>query len=115
MEVQVSPSSVKREEFGFMKGKVEYVSAYPATRSALMRDFQNESLAVSLQSAGPVNEFRVALEHDPKTPSGFKWSTAMGAPTLVSSGTICSVQVVVRRQKPIMLLFPYLKEKLGMS
>jgi HlyD family secretion protein len=115
MEVQVSPSSVKREEFGFMKGTVEYVSAYPATHSALMRDFQNESLATSLQSAGPVNEFRVALQHDQKTPSGFKWSTATGAPTPVSSGTICSVQVVVRRQKPIMLLFPYLKEKLGMS
>lgn len=115
MEVQVSPSSVKREEFGFMKGKIVHVSDYPATNSALMREFQNESLVAALQGSGPVTELQVELEHDAQTVSGLRWSTSKGPPIVISSGTICSVQVVTKRQRPISLLFPYVKEKLGVS
>jgi len=115
MDVQVSPSNVKREEYGFMKGKIVHVAAYPATPSALMRNFQNESLVNTIQGPGPVTELRVLLEQDGQTPTGFKWSTSEGPPVAISSGTICTVQVVVQRQKPIMLLFPYLKSRLGLS
>ena len=34
-------------------------------------------------------------------------------PTVVSSGSVCTVQVVTRRQRPIDLVIPYLRKKLG--
>ena len=113
MEVQVSPSNIKREEYGFMKGEVVYVSDYPATPAALMRNFENESLAKALSSSGPVTEVRVALKGDPETPSGFQWSASKGPPIIITSGTICTVQIVTKRQQPISLVFPYIKKKLG--
>lgn len=115
MEVQVAPSSAKREEFGFMKGKVTFVADYPATSAALMRNFQNELLVSALSSSGPVTELRVALDPDESTPSGFRWSSSHGPPIMISSGTICSVQIVTRRQKPITLVLPYVKEHLGLT
>lgn len=115
MEVQVSPATIKREEFGFMKGKVVYVSDYPVTSAALMRNFQNEMLVSSLTANGPVTEIRVVLEVDPSVSSGFQWSTPKGAPVVISSGTICNIDIVTRRQKPATLALPYAKEKLGLS
>ncbi|MEZ5403208.1 MAG: NHLP bacteriocin system secretion protein [Bryobacteraceae bacterium] len=113
--VQVSPTTVKREEYGFMVGTVTFVAEYPATYAALMRNFENESLVKSLAADGAVTELRVQLEADRSTPTGFKWSSSMGPSIEISSGMICSVQIVTREQKPITLLFPMIKEKLGLS
>ncbi len=115
MEVQISPSTIKREEYGFMKGQVVYVSGYPTTQAALMRNFENDSLARVLSGLGPVTEIRVALKSDQSTPSGFQWSTSKGPNIVLSSGTICSVQIVTRRQKPITLVLPYVREKLSLN
>jgi HlyD family secretion protein len=115
MEVQVSPTTIKREEYGFMRGEVVYVADYPATPEAVMRNFENESLAKVLSSAGAVTEIRVALKIDANTPSGFQWSTSRGPAIMLSSGTICNVQIVTKRQKPITLVFPFMKDTLGLS
>jgi len=115
MEVQISPSSVKREEFGFMKGKVTFIADYPATSAALMRNFQNELLVTSLTSSGPITEVRVALERDAGSPSGFMWSSSLGPPVRISNGTLCDTEIVTRRQPPITLLLPILKDKFGLN
>jgi HlyD family secretion protein len=115
MEVQVSPAAVKREEYGFLLGKVTYVFNYPATAAAMMRHFENEPLVTSLTLKGPVTEVRIALIPNASTASGFEWSTPKGAPITLSGGTICGMKVVTRRQKPMELLVPYLKEKVGIS
>ncbi len=114
MEVQISPSTIKREEFGFMKGRVLYVSDYPATSAAMMRDFQNETLVASLTQSGPVTEILVDLELDGNAPSGFRWSASKGPPVVISGGTICTVDIVTRRQKPVTLVLPSAKQKLGL-
>lgn len=115
MEAQVSPTTIKREEYGFMRGSVAYVADFPATEAALMRSFENESLARVIASQGPVTELRIALKDSSNTPSGFQWSTSKGPNLALSSGTMCTVQIVTRRQRPITLLFPFMKEKLGLN
>jgi HlyD family secretion protein len=115
MDVQISPSNIKREEYGFIVGQVAYVSDYPATPAALMRNFQNESLSAALTSAGAITEIRVVLKSDPGTTSGFQWSTSRGPAVAITSGTLCTVQVVTRREKPITLVLPYMKKALGLS
>jgi HlyD family secretion protein len=115
MDAEVSPSTVKREEYGFMRGKVVYVGEFPASFDALMRNFQNETLARSIMAGGPVTEVRVTLERDPKTVSGYEWSSPKGPAITISSGTLCTVEVITLQQPPVSLLFPYFKGKLGLS
>ncbi len=115
MEAEISPSTVKREEFGFIRGKVVYVGEFPASSDALMRNFQNETLVRSIMAGGPVTEVRVTLERDASSLSGFKWSSSRGPAITISSGTLSTVQVITRRQPPVSLLLPFFKGKLGLS
>src|SRR5208282_5443501 len=115
MAAEISPSTVKREEFGFIRGKVVYAGEFPASFDALMRNFQNETLVRSIMAGGPVTELRVTLERDPMTASGYKWSSSRGPEISISSGTLCTVEVITRHQPPVSLLFPFFKGKLGLS
>jgi HlyD family secretion protein len=115
MEAEISPSTVKREEFGFIRGKVVYAGEFPASSDLLMRNFQNDTLVRSIMAGGPVTELRVTLERDPMSLSGYKWSSSRGPAITISSGTLCTVQVITHRQPPVSLLFPFFKGKLGLS
>ncbi len=113
MEARISPSTVKREEYGYLKAKVLTVAEFPATEGALMRNLQNETLVKSLQNNGPVTEMRAVLEKDPTTPTGFKWSSSKGPRMAITAGSISTTQIATRHQTPMSLLFPVLRRKLG--
>lgn len=113
MQAEIIPSSVKPEEYGFMHGTVTTVADYPATDQDLMNTFQNSSLTQMMTSAGPVTEVRLQIKRDPSTESGFEWSSKRGAPIHLTPGTICSTNVVTKEERPIRMLFPYVKAKLG--
>lgn len=115
MEVRVSPSTVKSEEYGFMIGEVTKVSDYPVTPEGLLRVLRNEALVESLAGSGAPIEVKVKLIPDPSTPSGFRWSSSKGPPLKVLSGTLCSGQVVVERKRPISYVLPIVKNALGAS
>jgi HlyD family secretion protein len=115
MEVEISPSMVKREEYGFMVGRVKYVGAFPSSTEALMRNFENRTLVQSLTAGGPVTELRVEMQKDASTYTGYKWSSSKGPPIRLTSGTLCTVQIVTFEQRPVTLLFPILKRNLGLS
>ena len=114
MPARISPSTVKREEFGYMWGKVVFVPDYPATVAAIMRNFQNEQLVQSLAGRGPVTEVRVALEPDATTVSGYRWSSPGGPPVKISAGTIAVAEIVTATRAPITLVVPILRQKLGL-
>jgi len=115
MDVKISPSNVKPEEFGFVKGRVIYVSDFPDTPAELMRNFENEVLVKALTNEGPVTEVHVEMEKDPHTASGYRWSSPKGPNLLLSSGTMCTAEVITRWQKPITLVFPSLRKALGLG
>ena len=113
MEVQISPSIVKREEYGFIRGRVLEVGAFPATRAALMRNFENENLITAFAGDSPVTELQVEMTPDPATMSGFRWSSSKGPPILLSGGMLCNLQIVTLRQHPVQLLLPFLRQQVG--
>ena len=113
MAAEISPASIKREEFGYIRGEVSFVPDYPTTEAALMRVLENAPLVQAIGAAGPVMEVQVELETDPATPSGFRWSSPRGAPVKLSGGTMISGEVVTEDRRPITLVIPYLREKLG--
>lgn len=114
-EAQISPSTVRREEYGYLRGEVASVADYPATPAALMRNFQNEPLVGSLTGGGPVTELHIRLFPDNVTPSGYRWSSRLGPRMKLSSGTLVSAEIVTRRQRPIDFVLPSVKEMLGLS
>lgn len=107
MVVAVSPSTVPREEFGTIRGRIVHVSEYPKTRAGMLRDLQNEQLVDSLSSEGAPIEVWVELE-TADTPSGFEWSSGRGPNEPVTSGTLARARVTTRELRPISLVFPVL-------
>jgi HlyD family secretion protein len=115
MPVEIAPTSIQREEYGFMRARVTSVAEFPATKAAVLRNFENEALVNALAAGGPVNEVRVELLPDPKTPSGFQWSSSKGPSIRITSGTLCAASIVTRDQTPLSLVIPFLKEKVGLN
>jgi len=113
MAVRIAPSTVKREEFGSILGKVTWAAEYPSTSRGMVRLLGNEALAQKLMAEGPPIQINVSLQRDPSTPSGFRWSSSTGPNLKISSGTLASGDVVVRQEAPINLVIPKLREKLG--
>ncbi|QJR35354.1 NHLP bacteriocin system secretion protein [Gemmatimonas groenlandica] len=115
MEARVAPATVKREEFGFIVGRVQTVSAQPMTLAGMTRTLGNDLLVQQLAARGASFLVEVTLQRDTSTASGFRWSTRDGPPAQVGSGTSIGVSVVVARRRPITLLLPFLRSTLGLS
>ncbi len=114
MTAQISPATSKKERYGYLLGKVLTVSQYPATETGMMSVFNNAALVHDLSSGGQPLAVMVELIPDPKTRSGYAWSSKAGAGVEVSSGTLCSGSFVVENKRPISLLIPLLKESIGL-
>ena len=113
MDVQISPANIKREEYGFIRGRVNFVSPYPATAEGMLHTLGNMSLVESLLGQGPVLEIRVGLVPTARTTSGLKWSSKDGPPITIQSGTICSGSIIEKTHSPVSYVIPWLRELTG--
>ncbi|MBW7456649.1 NHLP bacteriocin system secretion protein [Paenibacillus sepulcri] len=110
MTVDISPSSVNKEEYGFLIGRVTSVSEFPVTAQTMLLTLGNEALVQELAGRGSaLLEVLVDLVPDPSTISGYKWSTPKGPPQLIDSGTFTSGSITIKRQKPITSVIPQIK------
>ena len=113
MEALVTPATVRREEYGSLKGRVESVSSFPVSAEGMIAVLQNAGLVRTFSANGPPYSGRIVLEPDPSTASGFAWTSPKAAGRTLSSGTLAGVEVKVESQAPITLVVPLLKKKLG--
>lgn len=110
MRANVAPSTVKQEEFGFLLGLVTYVSDFPSTAQAMMRTLQNDALVRELSTGGTPIEVRVDLIPDPRTPSGYKWSSSRGPEIIIQTGTLCQATITVDDRRPISMIIPLFRK-----
>jgi HlyD family secretion protein len=113
MPIQITPSIVQREEYGFITGKVASVSLFPISREALISWLKNDKLVDSIMADGPVLSIVGSLDQDLSTQSGLHWSSDKGKEVTVTVGTMGTAEIVVLRQPPIALVLPMLKKWLG--
>lgn len=113
MDIRISPTIVKKEEYGFMLGKVTEVSEYPVTSARLTEVLANDQVVSTITKMGAVIEVRADLIYDKKTVSGFKWSTQKGPPLKILSGTFCDTLVTYKTERPINLVIPILRKWTG--
>ena len=110
LEAQISPTIVKKEEYGFMIGRVISVSEFPATSQGMMTTLGSQDLVAKLSKSSAPIEVRVELITDSSTISGYKWSSPNGPPITIDSGTLCDGTITVRSQRPIRLVIPKVKK-----
>lgn len=115
MHVEISPSTIKREEHGYLLGSVRSVSAYPSRASGMQALLNNEELVRSLSAAGPPIAVVATLVPDAGQASGFRWSSRHGPRTTITTGTLCEARIVIRERAPISLVVPTLRRLTGLT
>ena len=105
MRAEVQPGGEASSRYGFIYGHVRSVSQYALSPQRLHYLLDNVQLEQALTGGFPVREVRVALESAP-TPSGLHWSISTGPSAPIAAGTLCSSKIVVKRLRPVNLLYP---------
>ncbi|WP_299454479.1 NHLP bacteriocin system secretion protein [uncultured Microscilla sp.] len=106
MEVKIAPTTVKIEETGYIKGKVVQVSGYPSTKYGMTRILGNQELVHAFTGQDPPIAVFVALEQDSTAYSGYVWTTQRSPEIKINAGTLCSANIIIKKEKPIGLLIP---------
>ena len=107
MEAQVWPADEKRDEIGYVKGRITQVVRYPANAAEVRQTLKSDILVRQLlgDGGGAVYEVIIDLQRDPADPARYDWS--FGEPDGVSMdfGTYCSVLTETRRFSMFQYLF----------
>lgn len=109
MQVQIAPSTVKKEEFGYLLGTVTWVSDFPVTPQGMTRVLQNEQLVSALSGDDAPYAVHVDLLPDPDNVSTYRWTSSEGPPLRIQSGTLATAGIVVERRRPIQMVIPQLR------
>lgn len=103
MPVQVLPATVSQEEYGYIKGRVEAVASFAATREEIVFLLDDPDRATHLLATGPVFEVRVTLERN--ADAQLVWSASNGPETGLINGSPCLLKIEIDRTRPIDRVF----------
>lgn len=115
MPVALSPSTAKREEFGFLMGKVRSIAEVPSTPEGMLRTLKNKQLVQSLSNNAAPIEVLVDLERDPATRSGYRWSSSRGPNLKINGGTLASADIEMTSLPLLSLVIPPLRQVAGQA
>ena len=110
--VQVAVSTARREEFGFVVGRVRLVAGIPSTSEGMQRVLKNKQLVQSLSNNAAPFEVVIELYADKATPSGYRWSSSRGPSITLNGGTPVSADIEVRSVPILALAVPQVRELL---
>lgn len=103
-DVQISPSSYPREEYGYMLGKITSIGSTLVTEESIQRTMGTTKYISPLGVTPDCVEVKIRPNVDSSTKSGFEWSNSKGGQNVsVDIGTMCKVKVVSEAVHPINL------------
>ena len=107
MTAVVTPSTVKAEREGGIRGQVTEVGKDFETPESIQCDFRNDAFTQWIMSRtdGMPVKVRMRLETDPVSASGFRWTGGRGPDIRIADGTVAAVAATVRRHRPAKLAF----------
>ena len=107
MEVQVWPANEKRDEIGYVRGRISQVVRYPARISKVRQKLKSETLAKQLTGDGKnlVYEVQIDLRRAPNDSTSYDWSFGKPDDVSMEIGTYCSVLTETRRRSMFEYLF----------
>lgn len=105
MEMQICPSYLSREEYGYMEGYVSSIGEVPVTEESLRSYYGNLEYVSDILPSQSCVEILISIQMDEESANQFRWSNVKGETVAVEVGTVCDIQAVVEKKKPIDLLF----------
>ena len=115
MQALVSPGTVKKEEYGSIRGKVISVSRFPVSQQSMQAMLQNPKLIEMFSATGAPIAVRVSLKKDAATFSGFNWTSSQGPKQSVTPGTLVTAEITVQKTRPVTLVIPAFKKLMGIE
>lgn len=104
MEVQVSPDTAARDNYGYIKGKIESISQYPAGVDEVAELVGNEKLAQSIMTQEAGLEVIISMEADEESENGLAWSSPEGRSVELHQGITGNALMILKIQRPIELV-----------
>ena len=106
METQVWPADEKRDEIGYVRGRITQVVRYPAAADEVRQTLKSNVLAKRLLEQGDVvYEVRIELLRLPEDSTRYDWSFGEPADVRMDIGTYCSVLSETKRRSMFEYLF----------
>ena len=106
MEAQVWPADEKRDEIGYVRGRITQVVRYPADADEVRQTLKSDILAKRLLQQGDVvYEVRIDLLCSPEDSTSYDWSFGEPADVSMGIGTYCSVLTETKRRSMFEYLF----------
>ena len=106
METQVWPADEKRDEIGYVRGRITQVVRYPADADEVRQTLKSNILAKRLLEQGDVvYEVRIDLLRSPEDSTCYDWSFGEPVDVSMGIGTYCSVLTETRRLSMFQYLF----------
>ncbi len=107
LKAEIQVSGVDSKEYGYLIGKIKYITPYPVTTQEIIGEVKNKEIAqFLLDDEKLVYLATISLELDQTTPSGYKWSTKQGPPWPLDAGTTGQVLAIVDEKPPILYILP---------
>lgn len=106
MMAQVWPEDEKRDEIGYVKGRVMRIDRYPVSANEVRQTLKNEKMANRLLSSGDMMyQVQIDLLPSPDDPTQYDWSFGEPEDVNLNVGTYCSVMSETRRRSMFRYLF----------
>ena len=105
MEVQICPSYISREEYGYMEGYITSIGEVPVTEESLRKYYGNLEYVADILPSQSCVEILIGIQMDEDSENHFRWSNEKGEKVAVEAGTVCDIQAVVEKEKPFHLFF----------
>jgi HlyD family secretion protein len=114
MEVHLSPSVAKKEEYGTLVGTVVQVDESPENEGALAQRLGNPDIARLFMKGGPPLQLIVRINPGAHGPDSYAWTSQRGEQIALASTTLLEGQVTVKSGRPIGLFIPVLRRFVGL-
>ena len=92
MRVEVCPSSVDKQKYGYMEGTIQDVAQSVTSQEEIRNQLGNNELAEKVINEGSVVAVTVVLRTDSNTVSGYWWSDKKGAEVAIDDQTIITAE-----------------------
>jgi len=106
MTAQVWPEDEKRDEIGYVRGRVVRIDRYPAAADEVRQTLKSEEMARRLLESGEtLYQVHVELLLSPENSQEYDWSFGQPEDVNMNVGTYCSVLTETRRRSMFQYLF----------
>lgn len=106
MEAQVWPEDEKRDEIGYVKGRVARIDRYPVADEVVRQTVKSDEMTQRLLEAGGLMyQVQIELLPSPDDPTRYDWSFGEPEDVSMNVGTYCSVLSETKRRSMFQYLF----------